>query len=197
MPLTGKGDKIMSNMKKEYGSKKGKEVFYASQNKGTITGTHEKGAEVNQAYFAGFQAKCARAGVSHEVLLKQALERPGSYAAQAVGGPAANALMAPKGKKLQTLGAGTVGQAAGTAIGGGAGAGLAMLLQLLASKGRNAGAVVPYGVKALRPMSRLGAGILGGVGGAAAGNLVGGAEAAHAASQPDSLKDKLKALLGR
>ena len=31
-------------MKKEYGPKKGKKVFYASQNKGTITGTHKTGS---------------------------------------------------------------------------------------------------------------------------------------------------------
>jgi len=31
----------MSNMKKEYGPEKGKKVFYASQNKGTIKGTHK------------------------------------------------------------------------------------------------------------------------------------------------------------
>jgi len=29
----GKGEKVMSNMKKEYGEKKGKEVFYATANK--------------------------------------------------------------------------------------------------------------------------------------------------------------------
>lgn len=29
-------------MKKEYGAKKGKKVFYASQNKGVIKGTHKK-----------------------------------------------------------------------------------------------------------------------------------------------------------
>ena len=40
MPLTRKGKKILTNMKQEYGSKKGEDVFYASQNKGTITGTH-------------------------------------------------------------------------------------------------------------------------------------------------------------
>jgi hypothetical protein len=38
MPLTPKGNKIMANMQKEYGEKKGKSVFYASRNKGTITG---------------------------------------------------------------------------------------------------------------------------------------------------------------
>ena len=42
MPLTKKGKKIMRAMKKEYGPEKGKRVFYASQNKGTIKGTHRK-----------------------------------------------------------------------------------------------------------------------------------------------------------
>ena len=31
-------------MKSQYGSKKGKQVFYASQNKGIISGTHKRGA---------------------------------------------------------------------------------------------------------------------------------------------------------
>jgi hypothetical protein len=38
MPLTDKGQKIMANMKKQYGSKKAEKVFYASRNKGTISG---------------------------------------------------------------------------------------------------------------------------------------------------------------
>jgi hypothetical protein len=47
MPLTNKGKKIKKAMKAFYkkktgSSKKGEEVFYASQNKGTITGTHKK-----------------------------------------------------------------------------------------------------------------------------------------------------------
>jgi hypothetical protein len=42
MPLTSKGEKIMAAMMEEYGSKKGKKVFYASQNKGTIKGAHKK-----------------------------------------------------------------------------------------------------------------------------------------------------------
>lgn len=41
-PLTKKGSKIMKAMKKEYGAKKGKEVFYASSNKGKIKGVHKK-----------------------------------------------------------------------------------------------------------------------------------------------------------
>ncbi len=42
MPLTKKGSKIEKAMTKEYGSKKGKEVFYASKNKGTIKGVEKK-----------------------------------------------------------------------------------------------------------------------------------------------------------
>lgn len=42
MPLTKKGKKIMSAMKKEYGNTKGKGVFYASRNKGTIKGVEKK-----------------------------------------------------------------------------------------------------------------------------------------------------------
>ena len=42
MPLTKKGRKIKRAMVKTYGKQKGKQVFYASQNKGTITGTHRK-----------------------------------------------------------------------------------------------------------------------------------------------------------
>jgi hypothetical protein len=41
MPLTKKGSKILRNMEKEYGTKKGKEVFYASANKGSIKGVHK------------------------------------------------------------------------------------------------------------------------------------------------------------
>lgn len=41
MPLTKKGKKIMGAMEKEYGAKKGKKVFYASTNKGTIKGVHK------------------------------------------------------------------------------------------------------------------------------------------------------------
>lgn len=38
MPKTKKGRKIMKAMKKQYGAKKGEQVFYASRNKGTIKG---------------------------------------------------------------------------------------------------------------------------------------------------------------
>ena len=38
MPLTSKGKKIKAAMQKEYGKKKGEQVFYATENKGTIKG---------------------------------------------------------------------------------------------------------------------------------------------------------------
>ena len=41
MPLTAKGKKIMKSMKKQYGTKKAKEVFYASRNKGVISGVEK------------------------------------------------------------------------------------------------------------------------------------------------------------
>jgi len=43
MPLTKKGNKIMSLMKKTYGNtKKAKSVFYASRNSGKIKGVDKK-----------------------------------------------------------------------------------------------------------------------------------------------------------
>lgn len=41
MPLTKKGAKIKRAMVKQYGKEKGTSVFYASQKKGTIKGTHK------------------------------------------------------------------------------------------------------------------------------------------------------------
>jgi hypothetical protein len=38
MPLTKKGEKIKRAMQKQYGKDKGRAVFYASENKGTIKG---------------------------------------------------------------------------------------------------------------------------------------------------------------
>lgn len=38
MPFTKKGQTIFDAMAEKYGSKKGKKVFYASRNKGTIKG---------------------------------------------------------------------------------------------------------------------------------------------------------------
>lgn len=41
MPLTPKGKKIQSAMKKQYGEKKGERVFYGAKNKGTIKGVEK------------------------------------------------------------------------------------------------------------------------------------------------------------
>lgn len=41
MPKTKKGKKILRAMRKRYGKKRGTSVFYASANKGTITGVHK------------------------------------------------------------------------------------------------------------------------------------------------------------
>ena len=43
MPLNKKGEKIKAAMIKEYGKKKGEEVFYASENAGKIKGIKKKG----------------------------------------------------------------------------------------------------------------------------------------------------------
>lgn len=43
MPLTKKGNKILRAMRKQYGSKRGTSVFYASANKGTIKGVEPAG----------------------------------------------------------------------------------------------------------------------------------------------------------
>jgi hypothetical protein len=45
VPLTSKGQEIMANMKKQYGEKKGEQVFYASKNAGKITGVDASGYE--------------------------------------------------------------------------------------------------------------------------------------------------------
>ena len=42
MPLNTKGKKIMKSMKKQYGKKRGEQVFYASLNKKKIKGVKKK-----------------------------------------------------------------------------------------------------------------------------------------------------------
>ena len=43
MALNKKGKKIMKCMKKQYGKKRGEQVFYASKNKGIIKGVKKRG----------------------------------------------------------------------------------------------------------------------------------------------------------
>lgn len=54
-PLTSKGAEIRRAMEREYGKKKGESVFYASRNKGTISGVDARGAtdELRRAIAAG------------------------------------------------------------------------------------------------------------------------------------------------
>jgi len=42
MPLTKKGKKVKKEFAKQYGEKKGEEVFYASMNKGKLKGMEKK-----------------------------------------------------------------------------------------------------------------------------------------------------------
>jgi hypothetical protein len=49
MPLIKKGRKIKSAMEKTYGAKKGKSVFYASENKGSIKGVAKKSASKSKS----------------------------------------------------------------------------------------------------------------------------------------------------
>ena len=53
MPLTEKGEKIKGAMEKQYGAEKGEKVFYASKNKGTITGVDD----AQHMGFSGSQAE--------------------------------------------------------------------------------------------------------------------------------------------
>ena len=69
MLLTSKGKKIMSNMKSQYGAKKGKQVFYASRNKGTIDNVDP---ESKTAFDQGFEDFCKQAGVDILELIKWA-----------------------------------------------------------------------------------------------------------------------------
>jgi hypothetical protein len=63
MPLNAKGEKIKSAMTKQYGEKKGEQVFYASENKGTIKGVTKKPADakthkkMREARVAGYLKK--------------------------------------------------------------------------------------------------------------------------------------------
>ena len=49
-PLTEKGKEIMGAMKKQYGEKKGEQVFYASKNKGAISGVDVKDKKTKDEY---------------------------------------------------------------------------------------------------------------------------------------------------
>ena len=72
MPLTKKGKKIMGAMKKEYGTKKGEAVFYASRNKGKIKGVEK--AAMGRAMFKETTSKApgkAQKRVKQAFLIKK------------------------------------------------------------------------------------------------------------------------------
>ncbi|HEV2321690.1 MAG TPA: hypothetical protein VGT42_04945 [Gammaproteobacteria bacterium] len=48
MPLTAKGRKILRNMEREYGPAKGRAVFYASINKGRISGAETGTGDIRE-----------------------------------------------------------------------------------------------------------------------------------------------------
>ena len=54
VPLTDKGQKIKGAMVKQYGSKKGEQGFYASANKGTITGIEKRTKANKGGLISGF-----------------------------------------------------------------------------------------------------------------------------------------------
>lgn len=63
MPLTSKGEEILANMRKQYGSdKKAKQVFYASKNAGKITGVEglEEARRTREGLIRNFARRLAR-----------------------------------------------------------------------------------------------------------------------------------------
>lgn len=71
MPLTKKGSKILAAMKKEYGVKRGTQVFYASQNKGTIKGTHKSKKRFKGASMHGIEVRPRKRAVDCSALMKK------------------------------------------------------------------------------------------------------------------------------
>lgn len=55
MPLTEKGKEIKSAMEKQYGPEKGESVFYASKNKGTITGVDDQAQKMKLEHAPPFE----------------------------------------------------------------------------------------------------------------------------------------------
>ena len=74
MPLTSKGKKIKKAMTSRYGSKKGKEVFYASANKGTI-----KGVSKGKSYSKGGTVTKTRKSKKPKTKSKSRVNEAGNY----------------------------------------------------------------------------------------------------------------------
>ena len=74
MPLTTKGAKIKAAMQKQYGKKRGKDVFYASANKGTIKNV-AKGKKLATGGAVGKNSKSA----SSKTKSKSRVNEAGNY----------------------------------------------------------------------------------------------------------------------
>jgi hypothetical protein len=84
MPLTSKGEEIKSAMTDQYGPEKGKQVFYASRNKGTISGVDAMDAEQQRDERGRFGSGGGRAPPSAAMTsLKMQVERKQQSEAQA------------------------------------------------------------------------------------------------------------------
>lgn len=70
MPLTDKGRQILEKMEQEYGAEKGREVFYASANKGTITGVHDEDPELDPAKLDAVVGMCNKYDASVATQMK-------------------------------------------------------------------------------------------------------------------------------
>ena len=76
MPLTPKGKKIQAAMKKQYGSKKGVQVFNAAANKGTVKGVKKKAASAGTKKKSPRTLKLAPGGAAKS---KSRVNEAGNY----------------------------------------------------------------------------------------------------------------------
>ena len=76
MPLTPKGKKIQAAMKKQYGSRKGVQVFNAAANKGTVKGVKKKAASTGTKKKSPRTLKLAPGGASKS---KSRVNEAGNY----------------------------------------------------------------------------------------------------------------------
>lgn len=74
MPLTEKGEKILHNMESEYGTERGKSVFYASKNAGKISGVDAD--EISDDEHIGFEE------LEHELAHEKGVRDPKAVAAK-------------------------------------------------------------------------------------------------------------------
>jgi len=74
VPLTDKGKKIMSSMKRTYGGRKGEQVFYATRNAGKI-----EGVEKEQELKKGGRVRKARKSSKSKAKGKSRVNEAGNY----------------------------------------------------------------------------------------------------------------------